>query len=172
MDHINEEISDAFCNLSERAGCFHQKDSPVGEYPDLLSGAYRQTNLILHLWNQYQRESEFYPVQPAFKTKGCPVPEIYAVNEEGTLYIQEDFGDISLLNKLEEHGYTDYVYDCFRQSLKNLANLQIQGDKGLDYKLVPYFQRIRKTGHTERPALFQILFSRYPADSIRQRKTD
>ena len=66
-----------------------------------------------------------------FKTKDCPVPEIYAVNTEGTLYIQEDFGDISLLNRLEESGPYDEVYDLFRKSLKALAHLQIQGDKGI-----------------------------------------
>jgi aminoglycoside/choline kinase family phosphotransferase len=69
-----------------------------------------------------------------FKTKDCPVPEIFAVNTEGTIYIQEDFGDISLLNCLEEDGYNDRVYSLFRQSLKELAHLQIQGDKGLYYE--------------------------------------
>ena len=69
-----------------------------------------------------------------FKTKGCPVPEIYAVNKERTIYIQEDFGDISLLNRLEEHGFTDNVFDLFRQSLKELAHLQIRGDEGMDYE--------------------------------------
>ena len=69
-----------------------------------------------------------------FKMKGCPVPEILAVNTEGTLYIQEDFGDISLLNKLEQCGPDDEVYQLFRKSLKALAHLQIQGDKGLDYE--------------------------------------
>ncbi len=69
-----------------------------------------------------------------FKTKDCPVPEIYAVNTEGTIYIQEDFGDISLLNRLEDSGPSDEVYNLFRKSLKALAHLQIQGDKGMDYE--------------------------------------
>jgi len=68
-----------------------------------------------------------------FKNCDCPVPEIFAVNEEGTIYIQKDFGDISLLNKLEEHGYNGYVYSLFQQSLKQLAHLQIKGDENLDY---------------------------------------
>src|SRR5688572_24754369 len=36
-----------------------------------------------------------------FRAVGCPVPEIIAVNEEKTAYIQEDFGDESLLNRLD-----------------------------------------------------------------------
>ena len=39
-----------------------------------------------------------------FRKCHCPVPEIYAVNEAETIYIQEDFGDRSLLNELEEKG--------------------------------------------------------------------
>jgi len=62
-----------------------------------------------------------------------PVPEIFAVNQTYTIYIQEDFGDQSLLAKLEEHGYTDYVYGLFKQSLEALAKLQVSGDRDLDY---------------------------------------
>jgi aminoglycoside/choline kinase family phosphotransferase len=68
-----------------------------------------------------------------FKKKNCPVPEIYAINEEQTIYIQEDFGDISLLNKLEELGFVDEVYKLFQKSIQALAHLQISGDKALDY---------------------------------------
>jgi len=67
------------------------------------------------------------------KKAGSPVPEIFCVNEDHTIYIQEDFGDVSLLNKLEEHGYTSYVYGLFQQSLQSLAWLQIKGGKGIDY---------------------------------------
>src|ERR1700743_1123069 len=36
-----------------------------------------------------------------FRAQGCPVPEVYVVNEDDTLYLQEDFGDTSLLAELE-----------------------------------------------------------------------
>src|SRR5450432_3916344 len=39
-----------------------------------------------------------------FRDSGCPVPEIFAVNEACTIYLQEDLGDTSLLNELEQHG--------------------------------------------------------------------
>jgi aminoglycoside/choline kinase family phosphotransferase len=68
-----------------------------------------------------------------FKKKNCPVPEIYAANTDQTLYIQEDFGDESLLTKLEEYGHNEYTCNLFKQSLKALAWLQINGDKNLDY---------------------------------------
>lgn len=70
-----------------------------------------------------------------FRQHGVPVPEICAVNEDETVYIQEDFGNTSLLNKLEEHGYTDYVYQLFQQSLQQLAHMQIAGGATLNYDL-------------------------------------
>jgi aminoglycoside/choline kinase family phosphotransferase len=70
-----------------------------------------------------------------FRNSSNPVPEIFAVNQTYSIYIQEDFGDQSLLHRLEQHGYTDYVYGLFQQSLEALAKLQVTGDRGLDYDL-------------------------------------
>jgi aminoglycoside/choline kinase family phosphotransferase len=63
----------------------------------------------------------------------APLPEIYKVHPNKQMYLQEDFGNSSLLNKLEENGLNDYVYNLFRKSLKELAWLQITGDKNLNY---------------------------------------
>jgi len=68
-----------------------------------------------------------------FKEKNLPTPRIYAVNDELTIYLQEDFGDVSLLNKLESLGLCDEVYNLFKQSLQELARLQYTADDGLDY---------------------------------------
>ena len=50
-----------------------------------------------------------------FKKKGLHVPEIYAVNYDKNIYLQEDFGDVSLLNILEKKGYTPEVYSLFKK---------------------------------------------------------
>ena len=68
-----------------------------------------------------------------FKNIHAPVPEVLAVNEEASIYIQEDFGDTSLLNVLEANGQNDIVFDLFKKSLKAISHLQINGDKNLDY---------------------------------------
>ncbi len=70
-----------------------------------------------------------------FKNKGLPMPEIFAINEEKTIYLQEDLGTECLLDKLEKHGHNEYTYDLYRQTLRELARLQITGDKELDYNL-------------------------------------
>jgi aminoglycoside/choline kinase family phosphotransferase len=63
----------------------------------------------------------------------APLPEIYIVHPGNQMYIQEDFGDTSLLNKLEQIGLNDYVYELFKKSLKALAWLQIEGNTNFDY---------------------------------------
>src|SRR5688572_11091516 len=68
-----------------------------------------------------------------FRACGCPVPDIYAVSDDKTIYIQEDLGNISLLDKLDELGYSEEVYGLFQSALMQLAHLQIKGDQGLDY---------------------------------------
>lgn len=68
-----------------------------------------------------------------FKAKGLPVPTVFCVNDAQTIYIQEDLGTESLLNKLEQHGHESYAYGLFEKSLKALASIQIKGDDGLDY---------------------------------------
>jgi len=95
---------------------------------------YTESQSFIATWNQNVKENNtFINFSKHFRASGCPVPEIYAFNEKQTIYLQEDFGDISLLNKLEKFGYNDYVYDLFKQSLKELAHLQIAGDQEMNY---------------------------------------
>lgn len=68
-----------------------------------------------------------------FKAKNLAVPEILAVSADKQFYLQEDFGSVSLLDHLESKGFTDEVYALFKKSLDALAQLQVKGDKGLDY---------------------------------------
>jgi aminoglycoside/choline kinase family phosphotransferase len=68
-----------------------------------------------------------------FKAKQLATPEIYYVSDDKKIYIQEDFGDTSLLDKLETLGFTDEVYNLYKKSLAELALLQTKGDEGLDY---------------------------------------
>jgi aminoglycoside/choline kinase family phosphotransferase len=85
-------------------------------------------------YNDHVRENQtFIYFSRHFRERGCPVPEIYFVNETCTIYFQEDFGDQSLLAELEKQGHNDDVHALFKQSLGQLAKLQIRGGEGLDY---------------------------------------
>ena len=69
-----------------------------------------------------------------FREKKLPVAIIHTVSEDRMFYLQEDFGDISLIDRLESEGYTTGIYSLFKKSLEELASLQVTGDKNLDYE--------------------------------------
>ncbi|MBI2283043.1 MAG: phosphotransferase [Bacteroidetes bacterium] len=96
---------------------------------------YAGNETFIATYNLNQRETQtFIYFSRHFKQVCLPVPKILAVNAEDTIYIQEDLGTESLLNKLEQNGHGDYVYGLFQQSLSELARVQILGDQGLNYE--------------------------------------
>ena len=82
--------------------------------------------------NVKENEAFFY-FSEKFREKDLATPEILAISDDKQYYLQEDFGNVSLLNKLEAGGFTQPVYDLFKKSLGELARLQVNGDDGLDY---------------------------------------
>ena len=83
--------------------------------------------------NNIKENRTFLHFTSHFRNAGMPVPAVFYVNEEESIYIQEDFGDDTLLTILEKEGFTTHTYNLFQQSLKTLAQLQIRGHKNLDY---------------------------------------
>ncbi|MEP7237109.1 MAG: RNase adapter RapZ [Ferruginibacter sp.] len=92
-----------------------------------------KTFIATHGANLKENDSFIY-FSKHFKKKQLATPEIFCINTERDIYIQEDFGDISLLNKLEEKGFTTEVYNLYKKSLQQLVQLQVKGHEGLDYK--------------------------------------
>lgn len=91
-------------------------------------------NTVIGTHGLNTRENEtFVYFARHFQKKNLNVPQILSVSEDGTIYLQEDFGNVSLLDILEEKGLTDDVYALFRESLQRLAYLQVKGNEGLDY---------------------------------------
>jgi aminoglycoside/choline kinase family phosphotransferase len=82
--------------------------------------------------NIKENETFFY-FSKQFKEKNLAVPEILAVSDDLLFYLQEDLGDVSLLNCLEEEGFSKEVYQLFKKSLEALALLHVKGDEGMDY---------------------------------------
>jgi aminoglycoside/choline kinase family phosphotransferase len=68
-----------------------------------------------------------------FYNLGLAVPKVLAVQQDDTLYIQEDVGTDNLLEIIEKEGHTPTVFTLFKKSLQQLAKLQIQGNNNLDY---------------------------------------
>jgi aminoglycoside/choline kinase family phosphotransferase len=135
MQQIIDAIRQLFATISSANAQSIEKIPQSGSDRIYFRIRTAEESYIATWGHNIQENVTFMAFSTHFKSCGCPVPRILGVNEDQTIYIQEDFGDVSLLNKLEEHGYTDYVYDLFKQSLRELAKLQIVGGAGIDYNL-------------------------------------
>ncbi len=94
-----------------------------------------ETESVIGTYGDNVKENDtFVYFSNHFQEKRLSTPRVFAMSPDHIFYLQEDFGDVSLLNKLEANGFTPYVYDLFRKSLEELARLQVEGHKGLDYE--------------------------------------
>jgi aminoglycoside/choline kinase family phosphotransferase len=82
--------------------------------------------------NIKENETFFY-FSENFHDKNLPVANILEISDDRMFYLQEDFGDVSLIDRLESEGYTEAIYSLFKKSLEALARLHVGGDIGLDY---------------------------------------
>ncbi|HWJ25656.1 MAG TPA: phosphotransferase, partial [Flavisolibacter sp.] len=98
-----------------------------------LQSADCQTVIATYGLNTQENETFIY-FSDHFRERGLNVPQIFSLSEDKTIYLQEDLGDISLLNVLEQKGFTEEVYDLFKESLHQIARLQVLGDEGMDYE--------------------------------------
>ncbi len=105
--------------------------------------------------NLKENESFIY-FSKHFRKKQLATPEIFCINTEKNIYIQQDFGDISLLNNLEEKGFTAEVYDLYKKSLQQLVLLQVKGHEGLDYK-----KCLTNTSFGKQAILADLLYFKY-----------
>ena len=68
-----------------------------------------------------------------FHQQQLATPQILYSSADNKIYLQQDFGDTSLLNQLEEKGFSDSTYLLYKKSLQQLAQLQVKGDEVIDY---------------------------------------
>jgi aminoglycoside/choline kinase family phosphotransferase len=68
-----------------------------------------------------------------FYNKQLPVPEILYVDKDLTKYLQSDLGDVSLYDIMVKEGFSDRVYELYKKTCFQLAKLQIEGGRNLDY---------------------------------------
>ena len=111
--------------------------------------------------NNVEENEAFLCFSKHFHDLGLNVPEVFAVNEEKTCYLQSDFGDDNLFahvqNALLSVGPStlrqaqgpsgtlgENVINLYKRALKHLVKFQCIGHQGLDYsKAYPseYFDR-------------------------------
>ena len=85
-----------------------------------------------------QENDAFIHIARHFRSKGIPVPEVYAVSEDGMCYLQEDLGDSVLFDRKPADE------DLLCRVMAMLPVLQFEGSDGLDFSVCypqPEFDR-------------------------------
>lgn len=72
-----------------------------------------------------------------FRNKGIPVPEVLAVSDDESCYIQEDLGDTLLFNAITNGRttgeFSDYEKGLIHKSIARLPSIQFKGAEGMDF---------------------------------------
>jgi len=109
------------------------------------SGSYREyyritgrTKTAMGAFNSDKKENiAFLEFSKHFKNKGLPVPEIYQVDLDNNVYLQEDLGDVTLYGFLQGirkgEDFPDELLCFYKKTIKQLIRFQIAGGEGLDY---------------------------------------
>lgn len=96
-----------------------------------------------------------------FREKGLPVPQILAVSEENSCYLQTDLGNCSLFQALKvgrENGacYSADEVELIRRTIRILPHLQVEGAEGLDFT-----QCLSPRVFNEDAAMFDLNYFKY-----------
>ncbi len=130
---IVENINCLFFSLKKRRPERIEK-LPQSGSERIYFRVYSKGETFIATYNLNLKENEtFLYFTDHFISKGLPVPEIFALNEDKSIYLQQDLGNTSLLDKLEQLGHTEEVFGLFKKSLKQLARMHILGDEQLNY---------------------------------------
>jgi aminoglycoside/choline kinase family phosphotransferase len=111
------------------------------------SGSYREycrmqnqnRSVIGSLNKDVKENTAFLSFSNHFKLGGIPVPEIYAVSSDLKMYLQEDFGNVTLFEFLsktrEKEGFSENIISKYKKVLTELPKIQILAGKGIDFSV-------------------------------------
>ena len=118
---------------------------PLEIQPIAASGSARkyyrivtETHTLIGTYSNNTEENEaFLAFSRHFHNLGLNVPEVLAVNDDKTCYLQSDFGDDNLFAHVQKSlmvsGFGENVIQFYKQALKHLVKFQYIGHQGLDY---------------------------------------
>ncbi len=147
----NPDIQNILAELTHSIG-----ETPKDILPIAESGSARKyfriitdnRSLIGTYSNNVEENEAFLTFSKHFHDLGLNVPEVFAVNEERTCYLQSDFGDDNLFAHVQKAliassgpstgsgtlaSYSEKVINLYKKALGHLVKLQVLGHQGLDY---------------------------------------
>ncbi len=78
----------------------------------------------------------FLDFSKKLKQSNVNVPEIYATDIENNVYLQQDLGDLTLFNYVEQKGgFDEELINLYKKVLQGLIDMQINAANKIDYSL-------------------------------------
>ena len=136
-------------------------ETPLEILPIAASGSARNyyrivtdKRTLIGTYSENTEENEaFLTFSKHFHELGLNVPEVFAVNEDKTCYLQSDFGDDNLFAHVQKAlianggpstpqqaqgsgtltSFGENVIELYKKALSHLVKLQVLGHEGLDY---------------------------------------
>ena len=134
MQDIHQEINTFFSNwfgkMADEIETLKQAGSNR-QYFRIVSG--NDSFIATYNPNNIPENNAFIEFSRHFTLKQLPIPKILAFKSDKTLYLQSDFGDISLYDIMQKEGFSERVFELYKKTSAQLARLQIEGGKNLDY---------------------------------------
>lgn len=94
-------------------------------------------NLIGVCGESIEENRAFIYMARHFRSKEIPVPEVLAVSDDESCYIQEDLGDMLLFNAIADGRSTgkfnNHEKELIRKSITVLPAIQFKGAEGMDF---------------------------------------
>jgi aminoglycoside/choline kinase family phosphotransferase len=106
------------------------------EYTRISSGSFS----VIGAFNADVKENlAFLTFSAQLAANGIPVPEIYAVNEDKNIYLQQDLGNVTLFDFLSEvrknEGFSHTIIDKYKKVLSILPEIQVSAGRNIDYSV-------------------------------------
>lgn len=102
-----------------------------------VSGAGR--NVIATEGNCPEENRAFCALADHFFKAGLNVPQVYASNQDCSVYLQEDLGAVSLFDAVAkgrtEGVYSDQEKELLKAAVRELPRIQFRGAEGLDFSV-------------------------------------
>lgn len=111
----------------------HGQRSVIG----VINADVRENAAFIYFTKHFKKTFEEV-ITPASKDRTrVRVPEVYKVSDDGTSYLEEDLGDITLLDFLNQRRtltdpFPEEVEIRYEEALRGLVTLQFNGFEGLD----------------------------------------
>lgn len=81
----------------------------------------------------------FMEIAKHFRLKGLPVPQVLCADKKNEFYLQEDLGDATLFNAIQQgrdtSNFSQQEINLLKKTIALLPKLQLEGGKGLDYNV-------------------------------------